>query len=393
MNHIGTKARRDPVAFLCVLGAFVVQIGYSDSANGYEIIKYAIGRRRRMHYIGCKSSRIKTQRESSRLRQLASEQTLQFTLPHPMRSFLVLLLTLASSAFASAPSREVGPYTLHPISPGVIRIEDANHTNPPGIHLDAQGNTKSFNNCSDMYLIVGRDRALLIDLSNAIKWDATAIESLQKLVADEISDRRLYIAVTHHHGDHTGMLPAFKDNPDVTFWIQKDEFSGRELFPADRTIPISGNPSLDLDGGVVVDALKIPGHTHHSTAYFLRGKNLLFSGDGIGSGHGVWIFSNEGFAQYRQSIDRLIAYIRNPDHQIDEDKLLIFGGHYWQKREKEKLTMRYILDMQKLIDEIKAGTAQEERVNFGRPYLDRNFISGEAIITWNKADAERFQAE
>ena len=310
-----------------------------------------------------------------------------------MRSLLVLLLALLSAILAAAQSREVGPYTLHPIIPGVIRIEDANRSNPAGIQLDAQGNTKGFNNCSDMYLVVGRDQALLIDLSNAIKWDSTAIESLQKLVSEEIGDRRLYIAVTHHHGDHTGMLPAFKDNPNVTFWIQTNEFTGREIFPAERTTPISDQPSLNLGGGWMVDALEIPGHTNHSTAYFLRGKHLLFSGDGIGSGHGVWIFSAEGFAQYRRSIDRLIAYIRNPDHEIDESKLLIFGGHYWQKREKEKLTMRYILDMQKLIGEIKAGAAKEERVNFGRPYLDRNFISGEAIITWNKADAERFQAE
>ncbi len=310
-----------------------------------------------------------------------------------MKSPVALLLALLSAVVALAQSREVGPYTIHPIIADVIRIEDANHTNPAGIHLDAQGNTKSFNNCSDMYLIVGRERALLIDLSNPIKWDATATESLQKLVREEIGDRRLYIAVTHHHGDHTGMLPAFKDNPEVKFWIQTPEFTGREIFPAERTLPISGNPSLDLGGGWIVDSLEIPGHTNHSTAYFLRGKNLVFTGDGIGSGHGVWIFSADGFAQYRRSIDRLIAYIRHPDHGIDENQLVIFGGHYWQKREKEKLTMRYILDMQKLIAEIKAGTAKEERVNFGRPYLDRNFISGEATITWNKADAERFQAE
>jgi glyoxylase-like metal-dependent hydrolase (beta-lactamase superfamily II) len=137
---------------------------------------------------------------------------------------------------------------------------------------------------------------------------------------------------------------------------------------------------------------EIPGHTDHSSAYFLRGKNLLFRGDGIGSGHGVWIFSADGFAQYRRSVDRLIAYIRNPDHGIDESQLVVFGGHYWQKRDKEKLTMQYLLDMQKLIGEIKAGTACEERVTFGS-YLDRNFISGEAIITWNKADAERFKEE
>ena len=44
------------------------------------------------------------------------------------------------------------------------------------------------------------------------------------------------------------------------------------------------------------------------------------------------------------------------------------------------------------IAELKAGTAKEEPVTFG-PYLNRNFISGDAIITWNKADAERFRTE
>lgn len=301
-----------------------------------------------------------------------------------------LTLLLATAAFAQ--TREVGPYTVHPVIPGVMRIEDANRSNPAGIHLDSDGKVKSFNNCSDMYLIVGRDRALLIDLSNAIKWDDTAVASLQAVVAQEIGSRELHIAITHFHGDHTGMLPAFKDNPDVTFWIQTDEFKGKDLFPADRTVPIGGNGALDLGGGVVVDAVEIPGHTDHSTAYFLRGKHLLFSGDGLGSGNGVWIFSADGFAQYRQTIDRLIAHIRTPGNGIDESRLLVFGAHYWQKREKEKLTMRYILDMQQLIGEIKAGTAREEKVTFG-PYLNTNFISGEATITWNKADAEKFRAE
>ncbi len=298
-------------------------------------------------------------------------------------------LLVAASTFGQ--TREKGPYTLYPIIPGVIRIEDSNHVNPAGGQLDAQGNRKGFNNCSDMYLIVGRDQALLIDLSNWITWDTTAVVSLRALVREEIGTRKLFIAVTHHHGDHTGMLPAFKDDRNVTFWIQTAEFKGKEIFPAERTTPIAGNPSLDLGGGFIVNALEIPGHTDHSTAYFLKGKNLLFSGDGLGSGNGVWLFSAAGFAQYRQSVDRLVAYIRTPDNGVDEGKLLVYGGHYWQKREKEKLTMQYILDMQKLIGEIKAGTAREEKVTFG-PYLNTNFISGEATITWNKADAEKFKA-
>lgn len=307
-----------------------------------------------------------------------------------MRFYPIVLLLLAATCFAQ--TREIGPYTLHPIIPGVIRIEDANRSNPAGIQRGAQGTVTGFNNCSDMYLIVGRDQALLIDLSNAIKWHPHAAASLQALVSEEIGARTLHIAITHFHGDHTGMLPAFKDDPKVSFWIQTDEFMGREIFPAERTVSIGGDSSLDLGGGVVVDALKIPGHTDHSTAYFLRGKNLLFSGDGLGSGNGVWIFSADGFTKYRQTIDRLIAHIRTPANGIDESRLLVFGAHYWQKREKEKLTMQYILDMQKLIGEIKAGTAREEKVTFG-PYLNTNFISGEATITWNKADADRFKAE
>jgi glyoxylase-like metal-dependent hydrolase (beta-lactamase superfamily II) len=288
--------------------------------------------------------------------------------------------------------REVGPYTLHPIMPGVTRIEDANQSNPSGIHRDAAGKVTGLNNCSDMYLIVARDQALLIDLSNAITWDATAVASLQALMSQEIGKRKLFIAVTHFHGDHTGMLPAFKDDANVTFWIQTDEFKGREIFPADRTMPIAANPTLDLGDGFVVNAMEIPGHTDHSTAYFLKGKNLLFSGDGLGSGNGVWIFSAAGFAQYRESLERLIAYIRTPANGIDESRLLIFGGHYWQKREKEKLTMQYLLDMQQLVAEIKAGTAREEKVSFGN-YLNTNFSFGEATITWNKADAAKFQSD
>ncbi len=306
------------------------------------------------------------------------------------KTTIVLFLLLASMAFGQ--TREVGPYTLHPIIPGVIRIEDANHTNPAGLHYDDAGEITGYNNCSDMYLVVGGDKALLIDLSNYITWHDDAVASLQGLVREEIGSRELVIAITHVHGDHTGMLPAFEHEKDVTFWIQTEEFADKDLFPPERTRAIGENPALDLGDGVVVNALEIPGHTDHSAVYFLRGKNLLFSGDAIGSGGGVWIFSAKGFGQFRESVDRLIDYIENPANDVDANELLIYGGHYWQKLEKEKLTLQYILDMRTLIGEIKAGRAKEEGVSFG-PYLDTNFSYGEATITWNKADSEAFRKE
>lgn len=299
-------------------------------------------------------------------------------------------LLLTSMAFCQ--TREVGPYTVHPISPGVLRIEDANHMNPSGLHYNEAGEIAGYNNCSDMYLIVGGDQALLIDLSNYITWHDDAVASLQAIVQEEIGSRQLAIAITHGHGDHTGMLPAFNDDKSVEFWIQAKEFAGKDLFPSERITPIREKPSLDLGDGMVVDALELPGHTDHSTVYFLRGKNLLFSGDAIGSGGGVWIFSAKGFGQFRESVDRLIDYIHDPANDVDANELVIFGGHYWQKLEKEKLAMQYILDMRTLIGEIKAGRAKEESVSFG-PYLDTNFSYGEAIITWNKADSEVFRTE
>lgn len=297
---------------------------------------------------------------------------------------------LSMSFRAAGQTREKGPYTVTTLAPGVFRIEDSNTSNPAGNHPDADGKSV-VNNCSDMYLVVGKDKALLIDLSNFVTWDTTAISALQSLVAEAKGTRELYITVTHYHGDHLGMLPAFKDDAKVKFWIQTMEFASRNPFPTDRTINVAAQPSLDLGGGYVINSVELPGHTNHSTVFFLKGKNLLFTGDGLGSGHGVWIFSYEGFLQYKASIDKLIGYIENKVNEVDTKKLLVYPGHYWQKREKENLPMQYILDMRTLIEKIGQDKAGEENVTFNN-YLDRNFSYGTAIITWNKDDELKYVA-
>lgn len=285
---------------------------------------------------------------------------------------------------------EIGPYTISHPAPGVIHIEDANSSNPSGVHTDAAGKNTGQNNCSDMYLITGKDKVLLVDLSNFIKWDTSAISSLKSIVRNAAGGKKVYITVTHNHGDHLGMLPAFKDDPAITFWIPDNEFRGKEIFPSKRTIFFPENASLDLGGDYVINSLELPGHTPHSTVFFLKGKNLLFSGDAIGSGNGVWLFNAESFISYRESIKKLTDYINNPSNRVNSNDLIIFGGHFWQKGKKEKLTAQYVYDMKTLIEKIIQGTASEEKVNFNRNYLDTNFSYGSAVITWNKADAEKY---
>lgn len=283
-----------------------------------------------------------------------------------------------------------GPYTVSVLASGVFRIEDSNSGNPAGTHLGNDGKPIGMNNCSDMYLVVGKDKALLIDLSNAIRWDSTAIQSLRSLVYERTVDRDLLITITHKHGDHLGMLPAFSEDPRANFLLPAKEFGGLDIFPKERTAYFTENETIDLGGACIIRTLELPGHTEHSTLFFLQDQDMMFSGDAIGSGNGVWLFNEESFPVFRQSIIKLIAYLEDTANQIRKDKMIIYGGHYWQKGSAKDLTLQYVYDMQSLIENIGKGTAEREKVSFSFPFLDTNFKYGSATITWNMEAAERY---
>jgi glyoxylase-like metal-dependent hydrolase (beta-lactamase superfamily II) len=314
------------------------------------------------------------------------------TLIHTMKIKISLLfLTSALSITSVAQNYQKGPYTLSTITKDVYHIEDGNNANPPGVHLNDRGEMTGMNNCSDMYLIVGQEKALLIDLSNEVKWDKTAKESLRELVREKTTGKKLFITVTHKHGDHLGMLPAFKNDADVTFWIPDAEFKGMSLFPEERTIYFKENEPISLGGTYLVQTLEVPGHTRHSTIFFLKGQNLVFTGDAIGSGSGVWLFDYDSFVTYKRSIDKLISYIDNPDNGVNTEKLVVFGGHYWQRGKLEKLTSQYIYDMKTLMEKIGQGEAESESTQSGIRFLDTNFRYGTATITWNLMAAKQYE--
>lgn len=107
-------------------------------------------------------------------------------------------------------------------------------------------------------------------------------------------------------------------------------------------------------------------------------------------GMGVWLFSYESFIKYTRSIENLIRYLEDPVNEINLEKLVMYGGHYWQRGSLEKLDARYIYDMKSLIDKMKQGNSKESPMSSQMKYLDTNFKYGTATITWNKKDADRF---
>ena len=309
---------------------------------------------------------------------------------------LLLSLALALVACNAPKDVEVGPYTVSVIGKNVYHIQDYNHENPAGETFDADGKLTHFNNCSDIYLVVGAKEALLIDLSNPVTWADNAAESLRSLVAERVKGKPLTITFTHNHGDHTGMLPAYLEDPDVRFALPETDFERLvERFPDSQCSFLNEGDVFDL-GGVLVEAIEVPGHTAGSMVYFLPGQNLLFTGDAIGSGHGVWIFNEEGFDNYVSAVPHLVEALE--ERGVDENKLKVYGGHYWQKDwlklpENRELGMEYIRDMKALLDEIEAGTAATEPSNLGRPGLDTYFRHGEAIVTWSAEQAEKYRTQ
>ena len=317
-------------------------------------------------------------------------------------------LALALTACGPAKDVEVGPYTVSVIGENVYHIQDYNTANPAGEEFDADGNLTHFNNCSDIYLLVGEKEALMIDLSNPIDWAENADASLRSLVAERIENKPLTIAFTHEHGDHTGMLPAFVNDPEVRFVLPDGDFAWfKERYPEANahflgegtifTVDGALNDSGIFDlGGMEVEAVSVPGHTNGSMAYLLKSQNLLFTGDAIGSGHGVWIFNEQGFNQYVSAVPYLIQYLK--ERSVDSDALKIYGGHYWQKDwldlpEGEELGMEYLLDMKELLDEMDAETAVTEPSNLGRPGLETYFRHGQAIVTWSAEQLEKYRAQ
>jgi glyoxylase-like metal-dependent hydrolase (beta-lactamase superfamily II) len=283
---------------------------------------------------------------------------------------------------------ERGPYTLEPISDGIYQIQDYNSVRGRGSFTNAQGQA-GYNNCSDMYLVVGNTKALLIDLSNNVQWADNATEALRSLVSEYSRGRELIITITHNHGDHLGMLPAYANDAKVHFWVPKAEFPERGRFPEGRTTLFDDNASIDL-GGITIKTMKVEGHTPGSTLFFADGRDMVFTGDAIGSGSGVWIFTAEGFAQYKQGVARLINYIGNPANGINKEKLIIYGGHSLQGMAVWPLGVQYILDMEELIKRIEAGSGYDTAPMTGNQMLDTHYKYGTATITWSRAAEKKY---
>jgi glyoxylase-like metal-dependent hydrolase (beta-lactamase superfamily II) len=161
-----------------------------------------------------------------------------------------------------------------------------------------------------MFLLFGRDRALLMDTgAGGLKIRPTIDQVIsQWMSARKVSTLQLVVAHTHAHGDHIAGDSEFADRPNTVLVGHTPEqvaaFFHIRSWPNDVA-------AFDL-GGREVDVIPMPGHEKAEIALFDRQTRLLLTGDALYPGR-LYIPTDPSnqFPAFRDSVDRVVSYTRS----------------------------------------------------------------------------------
>jgi glyoxylase-like metal-dependent hydrolase (beta-lactamase superfamily II) len=184
-----------------------------------------------------------------------------------------------------------------------------------------------------LYLLEGKDKALLIDAG-------TDIKDLDKIVAS-ITKKPLMVVATHVHPDHTGSsINCFSEvfiNPADTVLVpaMMPNYKGKLKYLKDREIINLGDRQIEV--------IYTPGHTPGSTTYIDKAAGYGFSGDSFGTG---LLLLSVDFSTFIASCEKIIPI-------MDSYKLkYLYPGHF---NDNNMETLSKISDMLKLSKDVLSG--------------------------------------
>jgi len=171
-----------------------------------------------------------------------------------------------------------------------------------------------------LYLIFGRDRALLFDTGAPTIDVATPVDTLlrQWLARHGKSSVDLVVAHSHAHGDHVAGDSQFVNRAGTTV-VGRDTASVRAFFGIARWPTDIG--TIDL-GDRLIDVIPIPGHQPASIALYDRRTGIMLTGDTFYPGR-LYVRDT---AAYAASIDRLAQFVRG--HHVTH----MLGAHVEQSK-------------------------------------------------------------
>jgi hydroxyacylglutathione hydrolase len=179
----------------------------------------------------------------------------------------------------------------------------------------------------NMYLVVGKEKALLIDTGNPGNISPEDIKALTPLP--------LLVVNTHAHPDHSGCNDAF----GKVYIHEADMEAAKRYGRNAELIPIKDGYVFDL-GGKKLEVIAVPGHTPGSLCLLDAQEKLLFGGD-TANGETWMHISNLPLETYKKSMEHLL---KRKD-QYDQ----ILPGH------GEARPVSYAEELVACADEILAG--------------------------------------
>ena len=155
-----------------------------------------------------------------------------------------------------------------------------------------------------LYLLFGRDRALLLDTGAGGLRIRPTIDRLMAAWQARHGGRSIHLVVAHSHGhgDHHAGDDEFRDRPDTEVVGLAPEQVAAFFHIADWPHDIA---RYDL-GRRVLDIIPTPGHEPAHVMVYDERTRLLFSGDMLYPGR-LYVPLDQ-FAAFRASADRLAAF-------------------------------------------------------------------------------------
>ncbi len=226
------------------------------------------------------------------------------------------LAALGWCSLANATALPVGPPQWHP---------GAEECTPDTTHTEIHEiNDRTFvlrqNPCVDyeanlVYLLLGTQRALLMDTGAVEGAEAAPLAGLVWLALERAGAGKLPLLVVHTHGhqDHRAGDQAFSALPNTV--IAPTESAALRQVLGFNDWP-NGLAKIDL-GGRIIDLIPTPGHHEDHIVFYDRESQILFTGDFLLQGR----LLVDDLDAYHASAQRVSEFVKT--HPVEQ----VLGAH------------------------------------------------------------------
>ena len=209
---------------------------------------------------------------------------------------------------------------------------------------------------SSFYVVEGQEKAAVID---------TGITPGGKILPTvrQLTQKPLVLAITHAHIDHMHHMDEFEEiylcheELKLPSEILCQHMHGKQL-DLEATQDVHTGSVIDL-GKEKLEICQVPGHTPGSVVFWDASRDLLFTGDAIGSGYGVWLQVPGAMPLevYYHSLISLMKWLVERG-----GRMKFWGGHSYQQFQStlvpgyNPLSLGLLADLIDLVDGVVSGS-------------------------------------